>query len=105
MLDLINNSKGGVGGNAFNHQGYHKNSFGYCASTFAFMCGSKGGHLVISSSYHTNISFIMNSLSYNTMYLSWLATSYSCPFHDVSVVITLMIKVSICFNALAEVNI
>jgi len=79
MLDLINNNKGGVGGDAFNHQGYHKNSFRYCASTFPFICGSRGKHLVISSSYHTNISFIMNSFSYNTMYLSWLATFYSCP--------------------------
>jgi hypothetical protein len=45
------------------------------------MCGSRGKCLVISSSYHTNISFIINPLSYNTTYLSWLATSYSCsPF-------------------------
>ncbi len=49
-----------------------------------FMCGSKGRRLVISSSYHTNISYILNPLSYNIMYPSWLATSYSCPFFMVS---------------------
>jgi hypothetical protein len=43
------------------------------------MCMSKGRHLVISSSYHTNISFIISPFSYNTMHSSWLVTSYSCP--------------------------
>jgi hypothetical protein len=56
-------------------------SFRYHASTSLLMCESKGRHLVISSSYHTNISFIISPLSYNTTYLSRLATSYSCtPF-------------------------
>jgi hypothetical protein len=46
-----------------------------------FMCGSRGRCLVINSSYHASILFIINPLSYNTTYSSWLATSYSCtPF-------------------------
>ncbi len=44
------------------------------------MCGSKGRHLVISLSYHTNISFIVSPHFYSIMHLSWLATSYSCSF-------------------------
>ncbi len=51
-------------------------SFKYHVSMSLFMCESKGMHLVISSSYHTNISF--GPLSYNIMYPSWLATSYNC---------------------------
>jgi hypothetical protein len=51
--------------------------FGYHMSTFLFMCGSTGRHLVISSSYHTNILFIIDPLSHSIMYLFWLATSYS----------------------------
>jgi hypothetical protein len=54
-------------------------SFKYRASMFSLMCGSRGRSLVISSFYHISISFIINSLSYNTMYLSWIVTSYSCP--------------------------
>jgi hypothetical protein len=45
-----------------------------------FMCGSKGK----SSSYHICISFIFSSFFYNE-YLSWLATSYNCPFFIMSV--------------------
>jgi hypothetical protein len=44
------------------------------------MCGSKGRRLVISSSYHTYISFILDPFSHNTTYLYWLATSYNCPY-------------------------
>jgi hypothetical protein len=45
------------------------------------MCGSKGKHLVISSAYHTNISFINDPFSYNILYPSWFTTSYNCsPF-------------------------
>jgi hypothetical protein len=45
------------------------------------MCGSRVRCLVISLFYHTNILFIIDSLSYNTTYPSWHATSYSCtPF-------------------------
>jgi hypothetical protein len=36
--------------------------------------------LVISSSYHTYISSILNSLFYNITYMSWFATSYDWPF-------------------------
>jgi hypothetical protein len=54
-------------------------SFKYCASMFSLMCGSRGRRLVISSFYHISILFIINSLSYNTMYPSWIVTSYSCP--------------------------
>jgi hypothetical protein len=46
---------------------------------FSLMCGSRGRRLVISSFYHISILFIINSLSYNTMYPSWIVTSYSCP--------------------------
>jgi len=51
----------------------------YCASMSSFMCRSKGMRLVISSSYHTNILYIFNPLSYNITYPSWFATSYNCP--------------------------
>ncbi len=44
---------------------------------------TKGRCLVISLFYHTNISFIINSLSYNIMYSSWIITSYSCPLFTV----------------------
>jgi hypothetical protein len=54
-------------------------SFRYHVSTFPFMCRSRGMHLFISSSYHTCISFVMNPLLYNTMYLFWLATSFGFP--------------------------
>jgi len=57
----------------------NKCSFGYHTNTSLLMCGSRGRCLVINLSYHTKISFIINSLSYNITYLSWLATSYSCP--------------------------
>jgi len=49
-----------------------------CEHTFIHVW-SRGKRLVISLSYHTNISFIVNPLSYNTIYLSWLSTSYSYP--------------------------
>jgi hypothetical protein len=58
---------------------FSRRSFRYCASMFPLMCRSKGRCLVISFFYHTNISFIINSLSYNIMYPSWIVTSYSCP--------------------------
>jgi hypothetical protein len=59
----------------------NRRSFRDYANMFSFMCGSRGKCLVISLSYHTNISFIISSLFYNTMYPSWLATFYSCtPF-------------------------
>ncbi len=61
-----------------------RRSFGYRASTFMLMCGFKGMHLVINSSYHTCILFILNSLFYNITYRSWLATSYSCESFTVS---------------------
>jgi len=63
---------------------FSRHYVGYCASMSLFMCGSKGMRLVISSSYHTNISYILNPLSYNIMYPSWFATTYSCPFFMVS---------------------
>jgi hypothetical protein len=56
-----------------------RHSFKYCASTFLFMCKSKGMRLVINLSYHTNISFIIDPPFYNITYSFCLATSYSCP--------------------------
>ncbi len=48
------------------------------------MCGFKGKHLVINSSYHTYISFILDSLSYNITYPSWLSMSYSYEYFTLS---------------------
>jgi hypothetical protein len=62
----------------------NKHAFKYRANMFSFMCGSRGTHLVISSSYHTCILFIFDPFSYNTTYLSWFATSYNHPFFMVS---------------------
>jgi hypothetical protein len=61
----------------------NRHSFEYHANTSPLMCGSKGRHLVISSSYHTYISFILSPLSYNIMYSFWLAISYNHPFFTV----------------------
>ncbi len=58
---------------------FNKHSFKYHANTFPFMCMSKGRRFIINLFYHICISFIPSLLLYNTMYLSWLATSYSCP--------------------------
>jgi hypothetical protein len=58
-------------------------SFKCHANTFPLM--SWGMHLVINSSYHTYISFILKPFPYNIMYPSWLVI-----FHDVNVVIPLM---------------
>jgi hypothetical protein len=49
-----------------------------CKQVYVHVCGFKGMHLVINLSYHTCILFILDSLSYNITYSSWLATSYSC---------------------------
>ncbi len=57
-----------------------KNFFEYCARTSMFMCESKGRHLVINSSYHTYILFILSPLSYNTTYSSWSVTFYNYPY-------------------------
>jgi hypothetical protein len=46
---------------------------------FPFICRSRGKCLVISSCYHTYISFIFSPLLYNITYMFWFATSYSCP--------------------------
>jgi len=51
---------------------------------FLLMCKSRGRCLVISSSYHICISFIFNTLPYNTTYPSCFATSYGCLFVMVS---------------------
>jgi len=64
---------------------FNRHSFEYHASTSPFMCGSRGRCLVINSSYHTYISFIISPLFYNITYSSWLATSYNCPFFTISV--------------------
>jgi hypothetical protein len=64
---------------------FNRCSFKYRVSMFPLMCRSKGRCLVISSFYHTNILFIINSLFYNTMYPSWIVTSYNCPFFTVCV--------------------
>jgi len=57
----------------------NRHSFKYHVSTSLFMCKSKGRHLVISSLYHTYISFILSPFPYNTTYPSWFVTSYNCP--------------------------
>jgi hypothetical protein len=57
----------------------NRRSFGYHTSTYLLMYKSRGRHLVINLSYHTNISFSINSLSYNIMYLSWFNTSHNFP--------------------------
>jgi len=54
-------------------------SFKCHANMSLLMCGSKGRHLINNSFYHTYISFILNLLLYNSMYLSWLDTVYGCP--------------------------
>jgi hypothetical protein len=59
---------------------FSRRSFKYHANTFLFMCGFRGRRLVINLFYHTYISCILRPLLYNTTYLFWLATSYSCPF-------------------------
>ncbi len=59
-------------------------SFKYHVNMYLLIYGSKGKHLVISSSYHTCILFIFNSFPYNITYMSRLATSYGCPFITVS---------------------
>jgi hypothetical protein len=41
------------------------------------MCGSKGRRMVINSSYHTFILFILSPFFYKIAYLSRFATSYS----------------------------
>jgi hypothetical protein len=57
-------------------------SFKCHANTFPLMFW--GMHLVINSSYHTYISFILSPLPYNIMYPSWLVISYNCPFFMIS---------------------
>jgi hypothetical protein len=59
---------------------FSSHSFKYHANMSPLMCGFRGRHLVINSSYHTCISFIFSPLPYNTTYLFWLAISYGCPF-------------------------
>jgi hypothetical protein len=54
-------------------------SFRNYTNTFLFMCGSNSKHSVISSSFHTCISFILSPLPYIITYMSWLSTSYGCP--------------------------
>jgi hypothetical protein len=56
-----------------------RHSFRYHASTSLLMCGSRGRHLVINSSYHNCISFILNPFLYNIMYPFWSVTSYNGP--------------------------
>jgi hypothetical protein len=58
---------------------FNRQSFEYRMNMFLLMCGSKGRRLIISSSYHTIILFIISPFSYNIMHPSWLATSYSYP--------------------------
>jgi len=62
----------------------NKHSFEHHAITSPLMCGCKGKRLVINSSYHTYISFILNPLSYNITYSFWLVTFYSYPSFTMS---------------------
>jgi hypothetical protein len=55
---------------------FNRCSLECCTNSSLFMCGSKGRRLVICLSYHTNILFITNSLSFCTTYSSCFATSY-----------------------------
>jgi hypothetical protein len=52
--------------------------------TSPILCKFSYECLVISSSYHTYISFIFNSLPYNVIYLLWLVISYSYTFFTLS---------------------
>jgi hypothetical protein len=58
---------------------FSRHFFKYHTNRSPFMCGLRGRHLVIISSYHTCILFILSPLLYNIMYLFWLALSYGCP--------------------------
>ncbi len=60
-------------------------SFRYHVNTSPLMCELEGKCLVINLFYHTNILFIINLLSYNIMYASWLATSFNYPPFTVSI--------------------
>ncbi len=62
-----------------------RHSFKYHTNMSSFMCRSKGKCLVINLSYHTKISFIINSFFYNITYPFWLTTFYSFPPFMVSV--------------------
>lgn len=66
---------------------------------FLLMCESKGKRLVINSSYHTNILFIISLFFFSIMYSSWFVTSYSGPSFTM-LMWSLMIWVFICFDAL-----
>jgi len=83
----------------------NRHSFKYHANMSLFMCGFKGRHLVINSSYHTCILFVLYPFPYNTMYLSWLVTSYNCPSFTVSMWSYIANLRPICFDALVGVNI
>jgi hypothetical protein len=72
---------------------------------FAILYRSNCGHLVINSSYHTYVLFVLGSFFYNITYLPWLATSYNCTFFRlVSVHIQLIILISIGLGACVGMN-
>jgi hypothetical protein len=56
----------------------NRHSFRYHVNTFPFMFESKGRHLVISSSYHTCISFIL--LTHCIQYSPWCISRYCCSY-------------------------
>jgi hypothetical protein len=63
---------------------FNRCSFRYHGIISLFMWGFRGKDIVISSSYHIFILFICNPLHYNITYLSWLTTSYDCPYFTMS---------------------
>jgi hypothetical protein len=59
-------------------------SFRYHGNTSLFMCGSRGRCLVINSSYHTCISFILSPLPYRCTHFG-LPKSTVCPSFTMSI--------------------
>ncbi len=105
VLSPIVSLFGGLPTWAKNCLAFNTHSFKYHANTSLLMCGSKGMCLIINSSYHTCILFILNPLPYNIMYLFWLVTSYNCPSFTVSMWSYIDNLWLICFDALARVSI
>ncbi len=57
--------------------------FGYHTNMFLILCKSSHECLVNSSSYHTYILFVLDSLFYDNTYSPWLVTTYNCTFFTI----------------------
>ncbi len=68
-----------------NYFAFSKCSFKCCVSISSLMCKSSNKGLVINSSQHPFILFILRPFSYNTLYLFRYTTSYSCASFMMSV--------------------